>query len=255
MATTTNYGWTTPDDTALVKDGAAAIRTLGTSIDTTTKNLNPSTTLGDIEYRSSTANTNTRLGIGSTGQVLTVAGGVPSWATAAGGVSGLTLLNSGGTSLSGSSTTVSGISSKNVVYVYINGVQTNSGTSTIRFRLNGSTTQADYIANINGIQSNPSYSSDFNQQGQQGTNPDGFRAFLASDNTSSVGGGSILILGADTTNVKPCIIQGYATGAGGNYQTATNGTGLFVPASAITSMTVSCNATFTAGTMYVYTTA
>jgi hypothetical protein len=81
MATTTNYGWTTPDDTALVKDGAAAIRTLGSSVDTTTKALNPSTTLGDIEYRSSTANTNTRLGIGSTGQVLTVAGGVPSWAT------------------------------------------------------------------------------------------------------------------------------------------------------------------------------
>jgi hypothetical protein len=83
MATTTNYGWTTPDDTALVKDGAAAIRTLGSSVDTTTKALNPSTTLGDIEYRSSTANTNTRLGIGTTGQVLTVAAGVPSWATAA----------------------------------------------------------------------------------------------------------------------------------------------------------------------------
>jgi len=83
MATTTNYGWTTPDDTALVKDGAAAIRSLGTSIDTTTKNLNPSTTLGDIEYRSSTANTNTRLGIGTTGQVLTVSGGVPAWATPA----------------------------------------------------------------------------------------------------------------------------------------------------------------------------
>jgi hypothetical protein len=85
MATTTNYGWTTPDDTALVKDGAAAIRTLGSSVDTTTKALNPSTTLGDIEYRSSTANTNTRLGIGSTGNVLTVSGGVPVWAAPAGG--------------------------------------------------------------------------------------------------------------------------------------------------------------------------
>jgi hypothetical protein len=81
MATTTNYGWVTPDDTALVKDGAAAIRTLGSSVDTTTKNLNPSTTLGDIEYRSSTANTNTRLGIGTTGQVLLVSGGVPAWGT------------------------------------------------------------------------------------------------------------------------------------------------------------------------------
>jgi hypothetical protein len=85
MATTTNYGWDTPDDTDLVKDGAAAIRTLGSSIDTTTKNLNPSTTLGDIEYRSATANTNTRLAIGSTGNVLTVSGGVPVWAAPAGG--------------------------------------------------------------------------------------------------------------------------------------------------------------------------
>ena len=81
MANTTNYNWETPDDTDLVKDGAAAIRTLGNSIDTTTKNLNPETTTGDIAYRSATANTNTRLAIGSSGQVLTVAAGVPSWAT------------------------------------------------------------------------------------------------------------------------------------------------------------------------------
>lgn len=85
MATTTNYGWTTPDDTALVKDGASAIRSLGSSIDTTTKALNPSTTLGDIEYRSSTANTNTRLPIGTSGQVLTVSGGVPAWTTLSSG--------------------------------------------------------------------------------------------------------------------------------------------------------------------------
>jgi hypothetical protein len=85
MANTTNYNWETPDDTDLVKDGALAIRTLGSAVDTTTKALNPSTTLGDIEYRSATANTNTRLGIGTTGQVLSVVGGVPSWSTAAGG--------------------------------------------------------------------------------------------------------------------------------------------------------------------------
>jgi hypothetical protein len=91
MATTTNYGWTTPDDTALVKDGASAIRTLGTSVDTTTKNLNPQTTLGDIAYRSSTSNVNTRLGIGTTGQVLSVSGGVPAWATPSSGA--LTKIN------------------------------------------------------------------------------------------------------------------------------------------------------------------
>lgn len=35
MATTTNYSWTTPDNTAYVKDGASAIRTLGSSVDST----------------------------------------------------------------------------------------------------------------------------------------------------------------------------------------------------------------------------
>lgn len=35
MATTTNYAWETPDDTDLVKDGASAIRTLGSEIDDT----------------------------------------------------------------------------------------------------------------------------------------------------------------------------------------------------------------------------
>lgn len=34
MPTTSNFGWTTPADTDLVKDGAAAIRTLGNGIDT-----------------------------------------------------------------------------------------------------------------------------------------------------------------------------------------------------------------------------
>jgi hypothetical protein len=80
MATTTNYGWTTPDDTALVKDGASAIRTLGSSVDTTTKALNPGTTAGDLDYYT-TSTTKARIGIGSTGQVLTVAAGIPSWAT------------------------------------------------------------------------------------------------------------------------------------------------------------------------------
>ena len=102
MATTTNYGWDTPDDTDLVKDGAAAIRTLGSSIDTTTKNLNPQTTTGALAYRSATANVNTALPVGSTGQVLTVAAGVPTWATPTTGdiegVSAGTGISGGGTS-------------------------------------------------------------------------------------------------------------------------------------------------------------
>ena len=133
MATTTNYGWTTPDDTSLVKDGASAIRTLGSSVDTTTKNLNPSTTLGDIEYRSSTANTNTRLGIGSTGQVLTVAGGVPAWATVASAFPASTSYTPTITASSGTATTVTatGSYSQSGKYVVLNVkvTITNAGTA------------------------------------------------------------------------------------------------------------------------------
>jgi hypothetical protein len=44
MATTTNFGWETPDDTDLVKDGALAIRTLGSAIDTSLVDLKGGTT-------------------------------------------------------------------------------------------------------------------------------------------------------------------------------------------------------------------
>jgi hypothetical protein len=43
MPTTTNNGWTIPANTDLVKDGAAAIRTLGQAIDTTLGVYSPST--------------------------------------------------------------------------------------------------------------------------------------------------------------------------------------------------------------------
>jgi hypothetical protein len=142
MATTTNYGWDTPDDTDLVKDGAAAIRTLGSSVDTTTKALNPSTTLGDIEYRSATANTNTRLGIGSTGQVLTVTGGVPAWGTISSG--GMTQLATG--TMTGSATIrlQSIPSTYKFCRLYIkNHIATNTNLS-LRFRLNNDSTANRY---------------------------------------------------------------------------------------------------------------
>ena len=44
MPTTSNFGWTTPADTDLVKDGAAAIRTLGNGIDSSLVDLKGGTT-------------------------------------------------------------------------------------------------------------------------------------------------------------------------------------------------------------------
>jgi hypothetical protein len=90
---TTNYGWPMPTATDLVTDLPADFAAFGQPVDTSLKALNPETTLGDIAYRSATSNTNTRLAIGSTGNVLTVSGGVPAWAAPAGGGKLLQVVN------------------------------------------------------------------------------------------------------------------------------------------------------------------
>lgn len=54
--TTTNFGWTIPSDTDLVKDGAAAMRTLGNSIDTSFVDLK-----GGTSGQMLTKNSNTDL--------------------------------------------------------------------------------------------------------------------------------------------------------------------------------------------------
>ena len=128
MATTTNYGWTTPDDTSLVKDGASAIRTLGTSADTTVKSLNPGTTAGDLDYYTA-ATTKARIGIGTNGQVLTSNGSVPAWATSSAG--GMTLIST--TTLSGATTTLSSIpQTYNSLYLVITGVTGNTSDKKVR---------------------------------------------------------------------------------------------------------------------------
>jgi hypothetical protein len=80
---TTNYGWPMPTSSDLVTDLPADFDAFGQPVDNTLKALNPETTLGDISYRSAVSNTNTRLGIGTAGQVLAVSGGVPAWTTTA----------------------------------------------------------------------------------------------------------------------------------------------------------------------------
>ena len=90
------------------------------------------TTTGDIIYASG-ANTPARLGIGTTGQVLTVSGGVPAWTTPASG--SMTLLST--TTLGATTTTVSSISqSYKHLYIEILGIDTSNFNPTINYQTN-----------------------------------------------------------------------------------------------------------------------
>jgi hypothetical protein len=98
------------------------------------------TTSGDVIYATGSSAV-TRLGIGSTGQVLTVAGGVPTWATAAGGA-GLTKVST--SSFSGVSThSVNSVfSSTYRNYRIILDITSVSGTPDIRMKMRASGTDS-----------------------------------------------------------------------------------------------------------------
>jgi len=108
---------------------------------------NPMNTSGDTIYGGASG-TPTRLGIGSTGNVLTVSGGIPSWAAPAAG-GGMTLLNSGGTALSGTTTTISTISgSYNDLVIYVVDYYASSDFG-LYCLINGDTTGANYQQFVN----------------------------------------------------------------------------------------------------------
>jgi len=99
------------------------------------------TAAGDI-YTASAANTPARLGIGSTGQVLTVAGGVPTWATAGGSSLNLSSLASGSLT-SGTSLTISSLTADFMQFT-IQGFTCNLANEQLLIQLNGDSTSSYY---------------------------------------------------------------------------------------------------------------
>jgi hypothetical protein len=125
MATTTNFGWSTPDDSANVKDGASAIRSLGTAIDTS---------LVDLKG-------------GTTGQTLTKATNTDmdfSWATPAAG-GGMTVISSGSLPTNSTTLTISSIPTtyKDLLLI-CSRVQGTTGTGGLKFRVNNITASNTY---------------------------------------------------------------------------------------------------------------
>jgi hypothetical protein len=106
---TTNYGFVLPTSSDLVTDLPADFDVALQGVDTRLKALQPGTTEGDLAYSSATADTNTRLPIGTTGQILTVTDGVPTWASPSGGsVSGVSLYKANNSMPNGTYTNFSG---------------------------------------------------------------------------------------------------------------------------------------------------
>lgn len=253
MATTTNYSWTTPDDTDLVKDGAAAIRTLGSAVDTTTKNLNPQTTTGALAYRSATSDVNTALAIGTAGQVLTVNSGAtaPEWAAIPAG-GGMTLLNSGGTSLSGSATTVSFTSTGYVnLQIQVLGVKFAANANGYTVRINGDTAANYSTMRTNIYDTGPTWdptnsigatsisvrsplgsSSDYNKLGQMV-----MEIYQPNDTSQHFFNWSCV--GSNTTLTNPWYMF--------------NSLGVYDASAAISSLVfTTAGSTFTDGTVYIY---
>lgn len=260
MATTTNFGWETPDDTDLVKDGAAAIRTLGQSIDTSMADLEGGTTgqvlskasNADMDFiwvtsddanaiqnaivdakgdliAATAADTPARLAVGTDGQVLTAdstaATGIK-WATASSG--SMTLISSG--SLTGTSVTVSPIAGtyKQLIVKMFNGYGATSGYFP-SLRFNGDTGATQYYC---GAFKMPSATG-------LGVGPSSYGAVAESSQNSSsyyLANYTVIPNYTSTTSYKICTLNFLARGAS-DFHTG-SGTMYWKSTSAITSITM-----------------
>jgi hypothetical protein len=248
MATTTNYSWSTPDDTALVKDGAAAIRSLGTAIDTTVF-TNAGAAIaktivdakGDI-IAATAADTVSRLAVGANDTVLTAdstAGTGLKWATPSSG--GMTLLST--TSLSGATTTISSINQTYTdLKIIIRGVTNATSNGKFRIAPNGST--------------NISYSSGGDNNATDWRRIVG--GYIVGNDFSNV-------TNSDNSNAWSLIISRYATSdatkqfqISGGYVEAVGGVGsvfggMILTTSGISSLVISnSGGNLSTGTAYVY---
>jgi hypothetical protein len=219
----------------------------------TTGMVNPMTTTGDTIY-SSSGSTPARLGIGSTGQVLTVAGGVPTWASASGATANFSLLNTGGTNLTGGSTvTVSGISGMSTLIVLIQDAGLNTSTGEVRVRLN-----TDSTSKYTQFGSSQIYDSgSFNPAAFSTLSYSAVSAFYVGRNNSVSGGGGrlcagLVLTGCNSSGQKMVQSIGTGDGAVAGSQRQDIGVGFYNSSSTISSVSVNADYTFNAGKVYIY---
>jgi hypothetical protein len=323
---TTNYGFVLPTPTDLVTDLPADFDVALQGVDTRLKALQPGTTLGDLAYSSATANTNTRLPVGTNGQVLAVVAGVPAWqngttgdiegVTAGVGITGggtsgtvtvtndmattitaagdivigtgsgtydnlpigttaqvltadttvspykvkwatpaspstaktFSLLNAGGTSLSGATTTISGISGIDQIMVIIGDCSTNTSNPNITVLLNSDSGSNYKQAGQDIITTTSTLAAKIdkkynaaNDSIQLGSTP------AAADELNA----GIMLFGCNTSGVKPFqTTVGISNVANANFYMLN---GVYTGSSAITSISIKTSGgSFDKGTIFVY---
>lgn len=244
---TTNYSFAMPTNTDLVKDLPADFDIFGQAVDDRIKALNPETTAGDISYRSSTANTNTRLALGTAGQLLQVNSGAtaPEWATISTG--GITLIST--TSLTGASVTLSSIpQTYNKLYLVIENYQPATDGSALLMRFNG-------VSTTTYREASPTLTS---QQLSKGHNDNlgGTSGFCKTDNTNVLGFGFIEIFDyTNTTTNKLAVYQSFTNDEANPTTTwrIAGASGTSTATTAITSLVfLPASGNFTSGSIRLY---
>ena len=232
-----------PSSTAVTLTGTQTLtnKTLTSPVIASVVNNTLTSTTGDMIYASA-ANTPARLGIGTSAQVLTVAGGIPSWATPAAG--GLTLLST--TSLTGSSVTISSISQsyKNLL-VIVNGVYLASDDRAITVKFNPDTSGHNFarfgVAN-GSFNTAAGTTNDYVEIGRAGNNSNIDRSMT-----------SILQIARYTETGIKTFSSNYYYRANTGISSGGTSNGTFTAASGISSIKFEAETiSFSAGTVYIY---
>jgi hypothetical protein len=239
--------------TALVAGDIATVTTVNAFSVTGAVPLSTVTANGDLIVGTSSGAVG-RLGVGSTGQVLSVSGGVPAWAAAPAAGSNWSLLNTGGTALTGAATiTISGISNVDKIMVLLDGASTGSNASNVTIRLNGDTASNYYRY---GMYSTWTATYDSQEMEQfSAAQPYIFMGAQSYNSGSSVSG-YCQITGCNSNGVKMYHQAGGASPSASNGHIFSWSGGYYDSSSAITSVSIFCSpGTFDAGTVFVYTSA
>jgi hypothetical protein len=199
---------------------------------------NPMTTTGDMIY-SSSGSTPARLGIGTSGQVIGIAAGVPAWTTPASATASLSLVASG--TLSGASLTLSSLSTYDTLVLIINNLNNSSGAQ-LRLRVNNNSTSNYWAVGF----------------AQRGSTTDRFiiaadNAWTTSNNIDAGANGNEYIY-----ELKNCKAAGFTSFAcSGSYNTTRTGevaaSGMYAVAEAVSSLVLApTGGTFSGGNYRIY---